>query len=215
MGFYDDFVSGLEGMIGKGKPFANPKQLADACGVSPIQVCRYLKRERKAYIQALAKILDALGARLVFPHKEPAPVARDPFFPVPHALAHPSADGSGLEANPAAPYIAFDRAWLEQKGDPHAMRLLPALGDALLPRIENNDLLLVDTSQTTLYVGQVYAVRLDDDVVVRRIAKQPGKILLVSDNPLTEPRTIPLDLDDPALDWQPLGRVVFVTRDLR
>ncbi|WP_027179704.1 S24 family peptidase [Maridesulfovibrio bastinii] len=213
MGFYNDLVNGLNGLIGKGKKFENPTQMARTCGVAPNQVIRYIKQERKKHLQALAKVLDGVGARLVFPGNEGT---MEGFHPIPKVLARPSGGGGSLETNGSVENsYAFRLEWLTRKGNPKTMKLMAVTGNSMAPRIEDGDHVLVDESQTTLYDGRIFVVRIDQEIVVKRIAKEPGKILLVSDNPEAEPRRIEIDLSDESLSWQPVGRVIYVSKDLR
>lgn len=68
MGFYEDFLNGLSGLVGEGRRFKDNAALADFCGVQPSYTHRYLKGERGKNLKALGSILDALGADLVFPN---------------------------------------------------------------------------------------------------------------------------------------------------
>lgn len=213
MGFYNDLVNGLNSLIGKGEKFENPTQMARACGVAPNQVIRYIKMERKKHLQALAKVLDGVGARLIFPNSCDS---TEGFQHIPKVLARPSGGGGSLETNGSVDNTyAFRLEWLNRKGNPKTMKLMAVTGESMAPRIEDGDLVLVDESQTTLYDGRIYVIRIDQEIVVKRIAKEPGKILLVSDNPNAEPRRIVLDLNDESLNWEPIGRVLYVSKDLR
>lgn len=213
MGFYNDLVNGLNNLIGKGKKFETPTQMARECSVAPNQVIRYIKQERKKHLQALARVLDGVGAKLTFPD-ENGPM--EEFHPVPKVLARPSGGGGSLETNGSVDdNYAFRLDWLNRKGNPQSMKLMSVTGESMAPKIEDGDHVLVDESQTTLYDGRIYVIRIDQEIVVKRIAKEPGKILLVSDNPEAEPRRIEIDLSDESLDWEPVGRVLYVSKDLR
>ncbi len=73
MGFHDDFVNGLKGLVGEDKRFKNVARLADACDVAPIQISRIINRDRETYLKAIGKIIDGVGARLVFDSEEHDP----------------------------------------------------------------------------------------------------------------------------------------------
>jgi phage repressor protein C with HTH and peptisase S24 domain len=131
-------------------------------------------------------------------------------------LAKPRGGSGGLETDDSVDgYYAFRSEWLRAKGQPASMRLMTVTGESMAPRIEDGDMVLVDESQTDLYEGRIYVVRIDREIVIKRIAKVPGKVLLVSDNPAAEPRRIELDLSDESVDWAPVGRVLYVAKDLR
>ena len=214
MGFYKDLVEGLKSMIGKDKKFANPTQMAKACGVAPNQIIRYIKQERGKHIQVLAKVLDEAGAKIIFPESGEKSIL-EKFHPVPKVLARPSGGGGSLQTDSRVEdTYAFRLDWLVSKGCPETMKLMSVTGDSMAPRIEDGDHLLVDEAQKDLYEGRIYVIRIDQEIVVKRIAKEPGKILLISDNRNAEPRRIELDLHDESLSWGPIGRVLHVAKDL-
>ena len=80
--------------------------------------------------------------------------------------------------------------------DPSNYFYLVVRGDSMEPRIqdgdlalvhkqdtlENGDLALINLAQTDVVSGGIYAVGVDDSVLVKRLDKRPGKIVLVSDN---------------------------------
>ncbi len=68
MAFYDDLVAGIKASFGDGTPFDNYTELARHCGVSPTQMYRYINGQSKSTLLVIGKILDGIGARLVFPH---------------------------------------------------------------------------------------------------------------------------------------------------
>ena len=215
MGFYFDLIEGMKSMIGKDRKYANPTQMAKACEVAPNQVIRYIKQERGKHIQVLAKVLDELGAKISFPSNKNEKILNK-FHHVPKALARPSAGGNSLQPDDSyEDTYAFSLSWLQQKGNPDCMKLMPVTGESMAPRIEDGDQILVDDSQKDLYEGRIYVVRIDQEIVVKRIAKIPGKVLLTSDNPEAKPGQIEIDLSDKSLSWEPIGRVLYVAKDLR
>ncbi len=215
MSFYFDLVEGMKNMIGQGKPYANPTQMAKACGVAPNQIIRYLKHERGKHIQVIAKVLDKIGAKIIFPQTG-TDNGMDSFHHVPKVLARPSGGGGSLQTDDTVDdTYAFKLDWLTKKGNPDCMKLMAVTGESMAPRIEDGDHILVDESQKDLYEGRIYVVRIDQEIVVKRIAKEPGKILLMSDNPEAQPKKIEIDLKDLSLSWEPVGRVLYVSKDLR
>jgi phage repressor protein C with HTH and peptisase S24 domain len=215
MSFYFDLVEGMKNMIGQGKPYANPTQMAKACGVAPNQIIRYLKHERGKHIQVIAKVLDKIGAKIIFPQAG-TDNEMDSFHHVPKVLARPSGGGGSLQTDDTVDdTYAFRLDWLTRKGNPDCMKLMAVTGESMAPRIEDGDHILVDESQKDLYEGRIYVVRIDQEIVVKRIAKEPGKILLMSDNPDAQPKKIEIDLKDHSLSWEPVGRVLYVSKDLR
>jgi len=75
-------------------------------------------------------------------------------------------------------------------------------GDSMYPNIKDGDIMFIDRSDVELKDGEVYIVRMGEEVFVKRLFRVPGKILAKSDN-----ETYPaFDLD---LDFEILGRVIY------
>ncbi|WP_320170999.1 S24 family peptidase [Maridesulfovibrio sp.] len=213
MSFYTDMVEGLKSMIGPGKKYTNPTQMAKACGVAPNQIIRYIRQERGKHIQVVAKVLDEVGARIVFPGGTPE-CPNTGFTTVQEGITRPDESGESLTPSGSESRIAFAADRLADMGSADDMIFVNVTGDAMSPRIEDGDGIIVDQSQRELYEGRIYAFRIDREIVIRRVAKEPGKIILVSDNRDSEPRTISLQIGDEFRGWAALGRVVFVAKDL-
>jgi len=128
-------------------------------------------------------------------------------------LVGPRPDGAGglvLAADPAGPY-AFERAWLAAKGDPDSLRLLRVTGEAMRPTLCDEDMVLLDLAQRDILEGKIYAIRIDDDVVIKRVGKKPGRLVLISDN---RDYYEALDIDSSqGCAVQVLGRVVWMSRE--
>lgn len=75
-------------------------------------------------------------------------------------------------------------------------------GDSMYPNIKDGDVMFIDRSDCELKDGEVYVVRMGEEVFVKRLFRVPGKILAKSDN-----ETYPaFDLD---ADFEILGRVIY------
>lgn len=101
-----DFTSNLREMlwarIGENKPYANRKRMADALGIDPSQLNRFMDGERGLSVDAISRVLEGLGARVVLPGEPEAEGARAVCFVAPRA-----AGGVHGAAQPAAEdYIA-------------------------------------------------------------------------------------------------------------
>ena len=102
---------------------------------------------------------------------------------VPKVEARLSAGTGSLEVSDNIKgYFGFRSDWLHRKGCPTQMVLMSITGDSMRPTLENGDLALVNLAQTDVVSGGIYAVGVDDSVLVKRLDKRPGKIVLVSDN---------------------------------
>ena len=100
------------------------------------------------------------------------------------ASAGPGAFGDG-EAPVGA--VAFDPAWLKRLGVPEgAASIIKVQGDSMEPTLANGDEILVNTADKgTKAVNGVYVIRLDDLLMVKRLAfRRGGKpVSILSDNP--------------------------------
>lgn len=101
--------------------------------------------------------------------------------------------------------LGFCRVWLSQVGyDVAHLQGLYMRGDSMSPTLRNGDSLLINTNQTKILDGEIYAIRDGDKIYIRRLQTQiGGSVRLVSDNPAYE-------ASDEAAETLPvLGRVVW------
>jgi len=78
MGFIEDFTDGLNSLVGHGRKFENPHQLAQTLEKSSSQIKRYLEGERTKHLGAIGEILDKLGFKLLGPNEStPEKAAKD------------------------------------------------------------------------------------------------------------------------------------------
>jgi hypothetical protein len=110
------------------------------------------------------------------------------------------------------PYFAFDGRWLKQltASGPSSLSIVRVEGDSMAPTLNAGDDILVDLADATDRLRDgIYVLRIDDALVVKRIALNPvGKRVTVqSDNPAYP------DWPDCTLkDINPIGRVIWSGR---
>lgn len=145
-----------------------------------------------------------------------APCEPDEFAYVPKVAAVPRMGPEGLETGEEVQsYYAFRRDWLSRigRGTPKDLRLMTVAGDSMEPTLHDSDVVLVDQKQREIVFGKIYVVGIDDGIVVKRLDKKPGKLVLVSDNRHTYP---PLEIDlNHADNVRVIGRVVWMSREVR
>lgn len=143
----------------------------------------------------------------------------DEYVVVPRMTLRFSAGDGGPIAEPD-PQLdqgqAFRTAYIRRKRlKPRSLMSAYAQGDSMEPRICDSDALLIDTSQTDIQDGKVYAVVWTDneELRVKRLYKLPGGgILIRSDNRDRYPEiTVPADQVGTVTI---LGRVVLVSGDV-
>ncbi len=80
------------------------------------------------------------------------------------------------------------------------------------PVIKDKDIVLVDQGQTDIITGNIYAIGIDDEVLIKHVDKVPGHYVLRSANKDYAP--INVDLNDESLNVRIIGRVLWMGREL-
>jgi len=109
-------------------------------------------------------------------------------------------------------YWMFRTDWLKRKGSPSHMILIDIYGNSMEPELKDGDTVLIDTSEKDILAGAIYAVGIDDTIMVKRIEKHPGKVVLMSDNKDYEPVYLSQhEMNSVRI----IGKVVWISRDVR
>ena len=127
--------------------------------------------------------------------------------PVPRLDARVSAGpGALVDADRALGAEALDPAVLRRLGVRMAdASIVTARGESMLPTIADGDELLVDRSDRRVVAGGgLFVARVDGALVVKRLVRQSGALVALSDNP-AYPSIAGAEIE-------PLGRVVRLTR---
>ena len=130
---------------------------------------------------------------------------------VPRVQARLSAGGGSFEVGAQVrDRTPFRYDWLKRKGNPDSMVLMDIMGNSMEPELKEGDTALIDQSRKEIIAHAIYAVGLEDTVLVKRVEKRPGKLLLLSDNP----QYAPISLQGDELDTvRILGKVIWVGRE--
>ena len=135
----------------------------------------------------------------------PGKAARGDWVDVPRLPLGASA-GAGALAQEELPIGAFrfSARWLREQGlDPRMLSAIRVEGDSMESTLRDGDEILVDRSPRPLRDG-IHVVRTGDSLLVKRLdTAQPGRIVLVSDNPAYRP----IELAPDEVDV--IGRVVW------
>ena len=131
---------------------------------------------------------------------------------VPRVRARLCAGGGSFETGAEVrDRLPFRYDWLRRKGNPDSMVLMDIMGNSMEPEIKEGDTVLIDQSRTDILAHGVYAVGVEDTVLVKRLEKRPGKLMLLSDNP----QYSPIELRGDELETvRILGRIIWVGREL-
>jgi phage repressor protein C with HTH and peptisase S24 domain len=144
---------------------------------------------------------------------KPGETDENQFFPVPKVQARLCAGAGSFEVGARVEdYYSFQTRWLTKKGVKEQMVLMDIFGNSMSPEIKDGDTVLIDQSQTDIYAGTVYAVGVEDTIMVKRIEKHPRKLVLLSDNK----EYAPIFLSDNEMDRvRIIGKILWICRELR
>jgi phage repressor protein C with HTH and peptisase S24 domain len=119
-------------------------------------------------------------------------------------------EGKGIGRGAEVKY-AFRRRWLQLKGNLEDFVLFEVRGDSMDPTITDSDFVLIDRSQKQVVVGNIYALRAKNAVMVKRLQPIDARcIKVMSDNKLYESYDIDLDKGDIEI----IGQIIWIGREL-
>ena len=121
-------------------------------------------------------------------------------------------DGSFEVGSEIEEYYSFRMDWLSKKGTAEKMVLLDIFGNSMEPEFREGDTVLIDESQKDVLAGAVYAVGIDDTIMVKRVEKHPKGLVLLSDN--TKYESLYLENED-VNRVRIIGKVIWVCREFR
>lgn len=117
-----------------------------------------------------------------------------------------------LDGSAPSRYLAFRKRWLTFRGfSEKDLVIVWAKGDSMEPTIHNNDTLVIHTGRTKLVDGQIFVIRFDDTLWVKRIQVRAGSWLLISDNEVYPP--IEIKHEDQST-FEVVGQVVHIAKDI-
>ena len=220
MSLYHKLIAWISALSGTSE-FKNRKRLADHLNVqSPSKLYQALEGKRVPAADTFISWLDTLGAKVVLPDE--LRMMESEFYPVPKVKARlaGSHGGSLVREDSIEDFYAFQYKWLSRRSLPARCVLMDVVGDSMYPTLQDGDMALVDQGQTEVYAGKIYAVGIEDTIVVKRLEKQPNKLVLRSDNSVYEPLSLPLRGGDDAYDngvsdYHIIGRVIWVAREFK
>lgn len=88
--------------------------------------------------------------------------------------------------------------------------LMNSMGNSMAPAIMDKDTVMIDTGRIGIIEGQIYAMRLDSTIMIKRLTQRPGGIInVISDNKV-EYETYQAKRSDLHI----IGQIIFFSRDL-
>ena len=109
-------------------------------------------------------------------------------------------------------FYSFRKDWLRKKGSYKQMVLLDIFGNSMEPEIKDGDMVLLDQSQKDIIAGTLYAIGIEDTIMVKRMEKRPNKLVLLSNHKDYPP--IFLGREDADM-IRIIGKVIWVCREIR
>ena len=135
------------------------------------------------------------------------------FKNIPKVRARLSAGSGSFEVGSEIEgYYAFRKDWLTTKGNMDKMVLMDIFGNSMEPELKDGDTILIDESQKDILAGAVYAVGVDDTIMVKRLEKHPHKLVLISDNKDYDPVFL---RENDINNIRIIGKVIWVCREFR
>jgi phage repressor protein C with HTH and peptisase S24 domain len=89
---------------------------------------------------------------------------------------------------------------------------MEVIGDSMEPLIREGDSVLIDQSRREVHSGGIYALGIAETIMVKRLERQPSKLVLLSANPGYAPIVLQGDEIDTV---RVIGTVVGMWRDFR
>jgi len=194
-------------------------QVAKLAGMSPSNLSHLVTGKGEPSVSRLAGLCDVLGVSLDFVLRgfqgEVGAAAADSLAEIPIQDVSFSA-GSGADvilAGVSEMNVSFPRAWLRQQfGSVGKLRMVRVAGDSMEPTITNGSWVIIDLDRTT--GAGIFAIRLYDQVYIKRLHFQATRVLAVSDNPSHEVFVINLKDKADRDAFQVIGRVVWTGKIL-
>ncbi len=170
--------------------------IEDAVGAIRKDAMASRLREGVGLVQELmdrAAAAAALIPRLIYggqgPQREPAehPVVMIPFVPEVRLAA-----GTGEVVFEESPDVSIAVATeaLASWAHPERLTCVRATGDSMEPTIHDGDLVVVEPGRADPLDGQLFAVRTDAGLVIKRLRRNRGRWLLASDNRTHPPHPV-------------------------
>ncbi|MFN3387559.1 MAG: helix-turn-helix transcriptional regulator [Allosphingosinicella sp.] len=199
----------------RGEDFSSLSRLI---GRNPAYIQQYIRRGTPRRLaeedrRLLARYFGVDESVLGAPDR-PAPAGGGGLVAVPRLDVGASAGAGALDGGEARlGRLGFDPLWLRRLGvsDPARLSLIRVEGDSMAPTLSAGDEILVDQGDAAGRLRDgIYVLRMEDALVVKRIARGPKAVAVRSDNPAYPSWP---DCDPAALAI--VGRVVWVGRALR
>lgn len=120
-------------------------------------------------------------------------------------------DGLDIGGDRTVDTMIFNKEWIHRElhVNSEQLYLLYVEGESMTPKLNPGDVLLIDHADTTVMKDGIYALQMDDALLVKHLQRLPDRrIKVISDNPKYEPFELSLDRLGENIDI--IGRVVWL-----
>lgn len=197
----------------------NQNELSDVIGVNSSSITQARKRDKipaNWILQLCLKyglnpnwLEKDVGSAFIQPFND----IEEEFMQIPKVRARLCAGGGSFEVGSEIEgYYSFRKDWLSRKGNADKMVLMDIFGNSMEPELKESDVVLIDESQKDILAGSIYAVGIDDTIMVKRLEKRPKGLALLSEN--TKNETIYMEGED-LNRVRIIGKVLWVGREFK
>lgn len=127
--------------------------------------------------------------------RPPAPPARESDLvrvPLTRGAGIAAGAGADADAEHVVDFVPFRKDWARShRIDPRFCRVIEVVGDSMEPALENHSVVLVDFQRTELRQNCIFALRVEDGLVVKRLHREGDDWVLASDNRAYSPQPWP------------------------
>mgnify|MGYP001609737047 CR=1 FL=1 len=189
-------------------------EIATLMDVSVPTVQRMVSGNSPVTVGKLLRLAEGLGVPLeeVFDLEGSAPTPEGG-IPI-HDVSFSAGGGAEIIlAGESDQKAMFPLSWLRQQfGKIDNLRMVRVAGDSMHPTIADGEWVIIDLDRTS--GPGIFALRLQDQVYIKRLQFQPSRVLAISDNPSHEVFVINLKDKADRDGFQVIGRVVWTGKML-
>lgn len=194
-------------------------QIAKQAGMSASNLSHLVTGKGEPSVSKLAGLCEVLGVSVDFvlrghqPDSAQAEANNSAEIPI-HDVSFSAGGGTDVILSGASEQtVSFPKSWLrEQFGSIGKLRMVRVSGDSMEPTIAHGSWVIIDLDRTS--GPGMFAMRLYDNVYIKRLHFQANRIIAASDNPSHEVFVINLKDKADRDAFQVIGRVVWAGKML-
>ncbi len=126
-----------------------------------------------------------------------------------HILPRLTSDGAPVLKPESQIKDSFPDMWLDTHSTSSRLALMTMAGNCMEPEIKPGDRVLIDLDARESYSDCIYAVGIDQHILIRRIERMPGQLVLRCDNPHSADMVLS-ENEEAAVSI--VGRIIWVGR---